>query len=500
MSVRGAAGPAGLAGLVGRVPLRRALVATLLLVVTLALVGSGLATHATLRGYLLDRVDEQLRGVAPVLAGSTGLGETPTRSRGPQGRGPLPSEFVVQVVDESGQVVLGPTSNLVDDEPLPLLPSDPAAEDAEDTFTVGAVSGDGRWRVRSVPVTLADGSSGTLMVAQSLDDVEGILDRLVLLLLVIGVVTLAVVGAVGYLLVRGSLRPLQDVERTAAAIAAGDLSERVPEADERTEVGQLAAALNVMLGRVESAFAEREAGEQAARTSEERMRRFVADASHELRTPLTTIRGFAELYRQGAVSDDDGVRRVVGRIESEAQRMGLLVEDLLLLARLDQQRPLASEPVDLLDLATEAVESARAVQPDRPVVLEVGSLDGLPVVVGDAPRLRQVLDNLLGNALRHTPEDTRVTVSVSTRSGDGGAPARVAVEVADEGPGMDADHARRVFERFYRADESRNRTDGGTGLGLAIASSLVQAHGGTLGVDTAPGRGARFRVDLPAER
>lgn len=493
-------------GLVGRVPLRRALVATLLLVVTLALLGSGLATHATLRGYLLDRVDEQLRGVASVVAGSTGLGEARTRSRGPLGRGPLPSEFVVEVVDESGDSVLGPTSNLVDDEPLPLLPDDPesASDGADgadgDGFTVAAVSGDGRWRVRAVPVTLADGSSGTLMVAQSLEGVQGILDRLVLLLVVIGVVTVAVLGAVGFLLVRGSLRPLQDVERTAAAIAAGDLSERVPEADERTEVGQLAAALNVMLGQVESAFAEREAGEQAARTSEERMRRFVADASHELRTPLTTIRGFAELYRQGAVSDDDGVRRLVGRIESEAARMGLLVEDLLLLARLDQQRPLASEPVDLLDLTTEAVESARAVQPDRPVVLEVGPLDALPVVVGDAPRLRQVLDNLLGNALRHTPEGTRVTVSVGTRRSDDGAPARVEVVVADEGPGMDADHAGRVFERFYRADESRNRTDGGTGLGLAIASSLVQAHGGTLGVDTAPGQGARFRIALPAER
>jgi two-component system OmpR family sensor kinase len=494
------AGVPRVAGLVGRVPLRRALVATLLLVVTLALLGSGLATHATLRGYLLDRVDEQLRGVAPVVAGSTGLGEAPTRSRGPLGRGPLPSEFVVEVVDESGESVIGPTSNLVEDEPLPLLPDDPETAGDGDGFTVAAVSGDGRWRVRAVPVTLADGSSGTLMVAQSLDGVQGILDRLVLLLMVIGVVTVAVLGAVGYLLVRGSLRPLQDVERTAAAIAAGDLSKRVPEADERTEVGQLAAALNVMLGRVESAFAEREAGEQAARTSEERMRRFVADASHELRTPLTTIRGFAELYRQGAVSDDDGVRRVVGRIESEAARMGLLVEDLLLLARLDQQRPLASEPVDLLDLTTEAVESARAVQPGRPVVLEVGPLDALPVVVGDAPRLRQVLDNLLGNALRHTPEGTLVTVSVGTRRSDDGAPARVEVEVADEGPGMDADHAGRVFERFYRADESRNRNDGGTGLGLAIASSLVQAHGGTLSVDTAPGRGARFRIDLPAER
>ncbi|GHJ59781.1 two-component sensor histidine kinase [Nocardioides sp. OK12] len=482
-----------------RVPLRRALVATLLLLVTLALVGSGFATHATLRGYLLERVDDQLRGAAPVVAGSGGADETLERRPGPGGRGPLPSAFVVQVVDGSGATVVGPTSNLLDDEPLPDLPDDPEAGPDGTSFTVAAVSGDGQWRVRAVDVTLSDGTQGTLMVAQSLEDVQGILDRLVLLLLVIGGVTVAVLGAVGYLLVRGSLKPLQDVERTAARIAAGDLGERVPHADPRSEVGQLAAALNVMLAQIESAFAEREAGERAARGSEERMRRFVADASHELRTPLTTIRGFAELYRQGAVSDDDGVRRLVGRIEGEAARMGLLVEDLLLLARLDQQRPLAREPVDLLALTTEAVESARAVAPQRPLALEVGALEGLPVVLGDGPRLRQVLDNLIGNALRHTPADARVTVSVGTRHDTGGEP-RVRVEVADEGPGMDPDHAARVFERFYRADESRNRNDGGSGLGLAIASSLVQAHGGSISVDTAPGRGARFRVDLPAER
>jgi two-component system OmpR family sensor kinase len=227
------------------------------------------------------------------------------------------------------------------------------------------------------------------------------------------------------------------------------------------------------------------------------MRRFVADASHELRTPLTTIRGFAELYRQGAASGEADVRRLLGRIEAEAGRMGLLVEDLLLLARLDQQRPLARTPVDLLALADDAVHAARAVDATRPVRLEIGSTDPPPIVTGDESRLRQVLANLLGNAVRHTPPGTPVTVRLSTepsrRSGD---PAAV-LTVSDRGPGMTAEHASRVFERFYRADPARGRDEGGSGLGLAIVAALVAGHGGTVDVDTGPGQGARFRVELP---
>lgn len=485
-----------------RTPLRITLVVALLVLVTSALVLSGVAATATLRGYLLQRVDAQLGAAAHEIA-EHGLGDQPPAPE-PEGRdadrerGPLPSQYVVQVVSDDGRVVIGPTSNLVSGEPLPRLPttlSSTSTDDDAEPFTVEAVSGGGQWRVVGEPVSLSDGSPGTLLVAQSLGELNSTVGRLVLLLTAIGALTILVLAGVGYLLVRASLRPLVEVEHTAAAIAAGDLSQRVPEADPRTEVGQLSAAFNGMLTQIESAFAERAASETEARESEERMRRFVADASHELRTPLTSIRGFAELYRQGAASEPGEVRRLLRRIEDEATRMGLLVEDLLLLARLDQQRPLEMTPVDVLAVATDAVEGARAVQPRRNIQLVIGSVDPPPVVIGDQARLRQVVDNLLGNALRHTPVTADVMVRIATLT-EGAAP-HVLLEVADEGAGMSAEDAALVFERFYRADASRSRTDGGTGLGLAIVASLVAGHGGTVDVQTAPGQGARFMVRLP---
>jgi two-component system OmpR family sensor kinase len=254
-----------------------------------------------------------------------------------------------------------------------------------------------------------------------------------------------------------------------------------------------------MLAQIESAFGARAASEASARRSEDRMRRFVADASHELRTPLTTIRGFAELYRQGGVRDPAELDRLMRRIEDQAARMGLLVEDLLLLARLDQQRPLDRRPVDLLALAAEAVNDARAVAPDRRIELVLGGDDGdqggALVVLGDDQRLRQVLANLVNNALTHTPAGGPVEVRVGLASLDGRPGA--AVEVVDHGPGLTPEQAERVFERFYRADPARSPADGGTGLGLSIVAALVAVHGGTVGVDSVPGRGARFRVVLP---
>jgi two-component system OmpR family sensor kinase len=257
-----------------------------------------------------------------------------------------------------------------------------------------------------------------------------------------------------------------------------------------------------MLSRIEYGFRAQQASEEQARASETRMRRFVADASHELRTPLTSIRGFAELYRQGAVGSPEETARLMQRIESEGARMGVLVEDLLQLARLDQQRPLSITPVDLAEVADDAVHDARAVQPDRPIDLHLDeALSEVPVVLGDEARLRQVVGNLVTNALIHTPPATPVTVTVSdepaagTADGDDGGV--VVLRVADQGPGMAPEDAARVFERFYRADPSRVRTAGGTGLGLAIVSALVAAHGGTVHLDTAPGRGAAFTVRLP---
>jgi two-component system OmpR family sensor kinase len=218
------------------------------------------------------------------------------------------------------------------------------------------------------------------------------------------------------------------------------------------------------------------------------MRRFITDASHELRTPLTTIRGFAELYRQGAARD---VEMLMSRIESESRRMGLLVEDLLLLARLDAQRPLERRRVDLLALATDAVHDAQSIAPQRTIRMEVFDGPGTPEVLGDEARLRQVLSNLVANALQHTPDSADITVRVGTDTDN------VVLEVRDEGPGMSTDDAHRVFERFYRADSSRARASGGTGLGLSIVDSLVYAHGGTVSVTTAPGQGCRFKVNLP---
>ena len=304
----------------------------------------------------------------------------------------------------------------------------------------------------------------------------------------IGVAVLLVLGIAGYAVVSRSLRPLTEVEKTAAAIAAGELDSRVPQRDPRTEVGRLSLALNGMLAQIQRAVASSDASAEQARTSEERMRRFITDASHELRTPLTTIRGFAELYRQGAARD---VEMLMSRIESESRRMGLLVEDLLLLARLDAQRPLEQHRVDLLALASDAVHDAKSIAPKRKIAMEVFDGPGTPEVIGDEARLRQVLGNLVANALQHTPESAGVTVRVGTKNDD------AVLEVADKGPGMSHEDAQRIFERFYRTDTSRTRSSGGTGLGLSIVDSLVYAHGGTVSVTTSPGEGCRFQVRLP---
>jgi two-component system OmpR family sensor kinase len=287
-------------------------------------------------------------------------------------------------------------------------------------------------------------------------------------------------GGIGLYVVRLGLRPLDEIEETAAAIGAGDLSRRVERADPGTEVGRLGLALNAMLGQIEKAFHAREA-------SETRLRRFVADASHELRTPLSAVRAYAELFARGAASRPDDLERSMDGISRESERMSVLVEDLLLLARLDEGRPLEHEQVELDEVVREAVETARAVDPERQLDVELEPIR----VIGDRDRLRQVIDNLLANVRAHTPP---------------GAPARVTLlrvaemaelEVADTGPGMDEDALARVFERFFRADPSRARASGGAGLGLSIVSAVAEAHGGTVTATAAVGEGATFRVTLP---
>lgn len=508
-------------GIAGRAPLRVKLVAALLLLVTSALAGSGAVAAATLRSYLVGKVDSQLRSIeGPIAAHPNGGPKAGTGAPdGPGddgGRAVPPSAYVVEWTDARGAPQSSPTSTyLRPGQRLPVLPRFTAAQSqaaGSHIFTTHAVGGgDEQWRVIAAPVILADRTPGTVLVAQSLHDVENTVRRLELSFLLIGAAAVLILAGIGYVVVRASLRPLRQVELTAAKIADGDLSRRVPKADPRTEVGQLSSALNRMLTEIEAAFAAGAASEEAARHSEEamrrseaaargseeRMRRFVADASHELRTPLTSIRGFAELFGQGAVTVGDDLRRLMGRIEDEAKRMGLLVEDLLLLARLDQERPLSQAPVDLLALAGDAVSDAHALAPDRPVRLEVGCTDPPPVVIGDEARLRQVLANLVGNALKHTPTDTPVTVQVSTGIDERSAEPAVLLAVVDEGPGMTEEQAARVFERFYRADSARSHSTGSTGLGLAIVAAFVAGHGGTVAVQTSPGAGARFQLVLP---
>ncbi len=324
---------------------------------------------------------------------------------------------------------------------------------------------------------------GTLVTAISLDPTDETLASLTHVELFVSIGVMIALLLLVLWVVRLGMRPLDDMTETAGAIAGGDLTRRIRRADDRSEVGRLGTALNGMLSQIEAAFRERT-------SSEARLRRFVADASHELRTPLTSIRGYAELLRKGAFDTEDDRRRAAERIEGEASRMGLLVDDLLLLARLDQGRPLELDPVDLRRVVAEAVDAARTEDSGRPVTLEV---EGPVVVRGDAARLRQIVDNLLQNASLHTPAGTPVHVERACGRG-----TTAVVRVADEGPGLDAEQAARVFDRFYRGSEAR--TGEGTGLGLSIVAALAAAHGGRAGVDTAPGAGAVFAVEIPADR
>ncbi len=459
-----------------RLPLRVRLVAGLVVLVLAGLLVAGLSATSAFRGYQLDRVDAQLAEAvrSPALRDGNGPRAGPGEGRrAPRDR--LPGERYVALLDADGTVL---RSDAVDSGPSlpPLTPAEVRAR-ATRPFTVAAANGNGSWRVVAVPAR-----GGSVVVAADLGEVDLAVRRLAGLQAGIGALVLLGVSGLGYLVVRSSLRGLVDVEEAAAAVAAGDLTRRVPDRDPRTEIGSLAASFNGMVSQVQSAFATRAA-------SEDRLRRFVADASHELRTPLTSIRGFAELYRQGAVTAPEDVGLLLRRIEDEAARMGLLVEDLLALARLDQQRPLHLSDVELPALAADAVHDARAVEPGRRVTI---ALDGvLPPVRADEARVRQVLANLLGNALQHTPAGTPVEVRLGAQD------EWLVVEVSDQGPGMSTEVAGRVFERFYRADASRTRASGGSGLGLAIVAALVEAHGGRLELDTAPGRGATFRVLLP---
>jgi len=451
-------------------PLRVKLIGVILLLLTVALALIGVGSVSIMRGYLIDRVDGQID-----MTADSALRRMNSRGTlGLVGK-PMPSDARLELRGKNGRTRILLSGIDVEGKPGPDI----------SLGQVGELFESGDWRVR---VTSLD-TGGSLIVAVDMSEVRQIVGQLALVELLGGSGLVLMLAGAGVVIIRRSLRPLEEIERTAEAIAAGDLGRRVPDADPRTEVGRLGRSLNGMLAQIEAAFRARSESESSARSSEERMRRFVADASHELRTPLTSIRGFAEFYRQASDIDAAPLMR---RVESEAVRMGLLVDDLLMLARLDQQRPMVMRPVDLLAIAADAVHDARILAPEREVTL---SVDGSALIVsGDEVRLRQVVGNLMTNALTHTPEGTPVRVILSSDDG------MAVIEVADEGPGLTTEQRERVFERFYRADSARGRRapeDGGSGLGLAIVAAMVEAHGGRVAVESEPGKGATFRVILP---
>jgi two-component system OmpR family sensor kinase len=438
--------------------------------VALVLVASAVVITRATRTHLVEQVDAQLRDAGPQLRPLPGPDQGPT---------PRLSNLYVAVVSPAGAVsVLHAPDLRGADAPLPVVDDRAVAALRQGrAVTVASEGGGPRYRL----LGRAEGPRGRLaVVGLSLDDVDGAVRRLV------GVEALAVLAVLGVLalvmwwVIRLGVRPVREMTDTAEAIAAGDLSRRVPEAPAGTEAGALSASLNGMLGRIEGAFEQRAA-------SEARLRQFVSDASHELRTPVTTIRGYAELYRSGGLDEPVELTEAMRRTEQEAMRMGALVEDLLRLARLDEGRPTARRRVDLSALAADAVRDAGATAPERAITLDAPA----PVVVeGDEDGLRQVVANLVGNALVHAP-GAAIVVRV-TVEGD-----RAVLDVADDGPGMSEPDAARAFERFYRADASRSRQRGGSGLGLSIVDAIARAHGGSARITSAPGQGTTVTVELP---
>ena len=473
-----------------RMSLRARLVLAVIALSAIGLAVADVATYTSLRSFLLNRVD------ASLTAGHAGaarmLGDQPPGGGGHHDLPPFgggDSISFLQIRNPDGTIVTTrvgrgfPDGKAVIPPVVPktiLFPKTPNGRggDRFRFLTVPASSGGGRYRVRaSIEPNLGN---KIVIVASSLSGVDGTLHRLLMIELFVTAGVLAALAALGLWAIRLGLKPLRAIEKTAAAIAAGDLSRRVERADERTEVGRLGLALNGMLHQIETEMSARKASEQ-------RLRRFVADASHELRTPLAAVRAYAELFRRGADRRPDDLARSMAGITRESERMSVLVDDLLLLARLDEGRPFAQEPVELDKILAEAVETAQTVEPERPIDLRASRL----VVLGDRERLRQIVDNLLSNVRAHTPPETRVHVRLGRENGS------AVIEVEDAGPGMTAEHVERVFERFYRVDASRSRARGGVGLGLSIVAAVADAHGGTVSAESVTGRGSTFRISLP---
>ncbi|HET6240535.1 MAG TPA: HAMP domain-containing sensor histidine kinase [Arthrobacter sp.] len=463
--------------------LRSQLVAIMMALMLVALTATGAGTLTLLHSFLQGQVDDKLKAAIESVRQQQSFSQL--QEQNPN----VPTDYSLMLFSPG----LPPYPFGGSKESHPDISSITAA-DARDRqqapFQVRGTDG-GNWRVVALNVLDANQRSSVVVIGLPLVPVDSVMEHAALVVVGVGLLTVVLAFFIATWTVSRSFRPLARVEKTAAAIAAGDLSRRVEIENPGTEVGRLGSSLNAMLAHIETAFAARMA-------SEARMRRFAADASHELRTPLVTIRGFSELYRQGALSTSEDVATAMGRIESEAKRMGAMVEDLLLLARIDEQRPLQQKPADLLLLAHDAVVDTQASDRSRAITLTGlgGAAPGPAPVLGDEAKLRQVLGNLVGNALRYTPEGSPIELAVGVRAAPDGT-RRSVIEVRDHGPGVSDEEAARIFERFYRADTSRTRETGGSGLGLAIVAAIVGAHAGEVRAEKTDGGGATLVVSLP---
>jgi two-component system, OmpR family, sensor kinase len=483
------------------VTLRAKLLLTVLGLVAIALIVSDIASAATLHSYLLRQTDKEIsearvpfrrvfnssttttvpNPTSSTASVSTSTSLSSSSSQTSRSAQQFISDYFIQLRTPSGAIESQYTPTVRDSQdPIPDLPQSlVTAHLNKSAFTVRAV---GTSRVHYRVIVSKTPSGDTLITAVTTRNIDSTIHSLRNIDLAVSLIILIALGLAAWGIVRAELRQLDRIAATAGAIAAGDLSQRIDTSRPSTEVGRLSEALNAMLTQIEASFAEKQ-------TTEDRLRRFAADASHELRTPLTAIRGYAELFRQGAIKDDEHLTRVLQRIESEALRMGLMVDDLLMLARLDQSRSMERESVDVVGVVRNVVNDSMVVSTDQDIALTC-SVD-TALVNGDPARLHQVFSNLVGNAMVHTPAGTSIAVSVRKESG------WVVVDVKDDGPGLSTEAAGRIFERFFRVDTGRSRHTGGTGLGLSIVKSIVDSHEGEVSVATKVGRGACFTVRLP---
>ena len=470
--------------------LRNRLILATLALATVAITASDLAATNSLRSFLISQADSQLAEVvettllrldrAGIESEIENEEDYKNNFRPLRPLGAVPTTTAVTLLDSEGNMLgqiggqFATSSNLAEFKNL--TPQKVVSYQGK-PFTIRGI--DDQADIRAIARLLPSGV-GTVVISVALDSVEQTLQGLIGIFILISFMVLVAIGFVTRSLIKLSLKPLNRIEETAAAIAGGDLSARLPDVNPRTEVGRLTSSLNAMLSRIEDSF-------EARTESENKLRRFVADASHELRTPLTAIRGFAELHRQGAVVGEEKTRELVSRIEKESIRMSTLVEDLLLLARLDQSRELTLDPVDINYLVNEAIASARAAGPEHEI--SVTSNANEVFVLGDSMRIHQAIANLLANARTHTPAGSEIKVEIfqdesSTR-----------ISVSDNGPGLSLEDQSRIFDRFFRADPARVRASGeGSGLGLAIVDAIMKAHGGSVTVDSTLGVGSTFKI------